>query len=136
MPLTFPDIPALLAHGHDDVIDVRSPAEFAEDHIPGAMNLPVLDNEERARVGTIYKQESAFQGRKTGAALVFANAARHIGGPLAGREGGWRPLVYCWRGGQRSGSFAWMLSEIGWRAETLKGGYQSWYEVPCKYFHH
>jgi tRNA 2-selenouridine synthase len=115
---------ALLNHGFDTVIDVRSPAEFAEDHVPGAINLPVLDNEERARVGTIYKQESPFKARKLGAALVFANASKHIAGPLAHHEGAWRPLVYCWRGGQRSGSFTWMLKEIGWRADVVEGGYR------------
>ena len=115
----------LLQHDFDDIIDVRSPSEFAEDHVFGAISLPVLNDEERARVGTIYKQQSPFLGRKIGAALVFRNAASHIEGPLAEREGGWRPLVYCWRGGQRSGSFAWMLSQIGWRAEVLEGGYRT-----------
>lgn len=131
----------LIAHGFDDIIDVRSPAEFAEDHVTGAISLPVLDNEERARVGTIYKQQSPFLGRKIGAALVFKNAARHIEGPLAKHEGGWRPLVYCWRGGQRSGSFAWMLSQIGWRSEVLDGGYKTFrrlvtamlYDTPLEY---
>ncbi|MEM6483182.1 MAG: tRNA 2-selenouridine(34) synthase MnmH [Pseudomonadota bacterium] len=116
---------ALAAGGFDDVIDVRSPAEFAEDHIPGAINLPVLDNEERARIGTIYKQQSPFLARKIGAAIVFRNAANHIETTLADREGGWRPLINCWRGGQRSGAFSWMLQQIGWRAETLAGGYKS-----------
>ena len=131
----------LIAHGFDDIIDVRSPAEFAEDHVTGAISLPVLDNEERARVGTIYKQQSPFLGRKIGAALVFKNAARHIEGPLAQHEGGWRPLVYCWCGGQRSGSFAWMLSQIGWRSEVLDGGYKTFrrlvtsmlYDTPLEY---
>ncbi|MFZ5964732.1 tRNA 2-selenouridine(34) synthase MnmH [Thalassococcus sp. BH17M4-6] len=122
----FNDIAGFLDHGFDDVIDVRSPAEFAEDHVPGAISLPVLDNDERARVGTIYKQDSPFRARKIGAALVFRNAATHIEGPLAHHDGGWRPLVYCWRGGQRSGSFAWMLGQIGWRAETVQGGYKSY----------
>ncbi|MBN9887848.1 tRNA 2-selenouridine(34) synthase MnmH [Salipiger abyssi] len=126
MARSFPSLSALLDHGFDTVIDVRSPAEFAEDHVPGAINLPVLDNEERARVGTIYKQESPFLARKLGAALVFRNAAAHIEGPLAHHEGGWRPLVYCWRGGQRSGSFAWMLQQIGWRAEAVEGGYRTY----------
>ncbi|MEM9499122.1 MAG: tRNA 2-selenouridine(34) synthase MnmH [Pseudomonadota bacterium] len=115
----------VVQHGFDDVIDVRSPAEFAEDHLPGAINLPVLDNEERARVGTIYKQQSPFRARKLGAALVFRNAAHHVETVLAKHDGSWRPLVYCWRGGQRSGAFTWMLKEIGWRAETLQGGYRS-----------
>ena len=112
--------------GFDTIIDVRSPAEFAEDHVPGAINLPVLSDEERARVGTIYVQDSPFKARKIGAALVARNAATHIEGPLADMDGGWQPLVYCWRGGQRSGSFASILSQIGWRAEVLKGGYQSY----------
>ncbi|MEY4982496.1 MAG: hypothetical protein RIR62_762 [Pseudomonadota bacterium] len=110
----------------DEIIDVRAPAEWAEDHIPGAISLPVLDDAERARVGTIYKQVSPFDARKIGAALVAANAARHLQGPLADRTGGWRPLVYCWRGGQRSGSFASILSQIGWRVETVAGGYKTW----------
>ncbi|SIT10460.1 tRNA 2-selenouridine synthase [Roseivivax lentus] len=120
------DLKQLRDHGFDTVIDVRSPAEFAEDHLPGAINLPVLDDAERARVGTIYKQDSPFRARKIGAALVFKNAARHIEGPLADRAGGWQPLVYCWRGGQRSGSMAWMLREIGWRADTIDGGYKTY----------
>ncbi|MEM9852863.1 MAG: tRNA 2-selenouridine(34) synthase MnmH [Pseudomonadota bacterium] len=116
---------ALLGHPADTIIDVRSPSEFAEDHIPGAINLPVLDDAERAEVGTIYKQVSPFRARKIGAAKVFRNAARHIETHLADKEGGWRPLVYCWRGGQRSGAFTWMLKEIGWRAEVIEGGYRS-----------
>ena len=112
--------------GFDTIIDVRSPSEFAEDHLPGAINLPVLDDEQRAQVGTIYKQISPFDARKLGGALVAANAARHISGVLADKPGGWRPLVYCWRGGQRSGSFAMILSQIGWRADKIEGGYKSW----------
>ncbi|GGF67350.1 tRNA 2-selenouridine synthase [Paracoccus acridae] len=112
--------------GFDDIIDVRSPAEYAEDHLPGAINLPVLDDAERARVGTIYKQVSPFDARKIGGALVAANAARHIAGPLADRDGSWRGLVYCWRGGQRSGSFATILSQIGWRVDRIEGGYKAW----------
>ncbi|MEQ5872914.1 tRNA 2-selenouridine(34) synthase MnmH [Sagittula sp. NFXS13] len=125
----------LLNHGFDTVIDVRSPAEFAEDHIPGAINLPVLDNEERARVGTIYKQESPFKARKLGAALVFQNAARHVAGPLAIHDGSWRPLIYCWRGGQRSGTFAWMLKEIGWRSELVEGGYRTFRRLVVQYLY-
>jgi tRNA 2-selenouridine synthase len=126
MALALDTIPAFLNHGFDAVIDVRSPAEFAEDHVPGAISLPVLSNEERARVGTIYKQDSPFAAKKVGAALVARNAAAHVEGPLAAMNGAWRPLVYCWRGGQRSGSFALILSQIGWRADTVAGGYQSW----------
>jgi len=110
----------------DTIIDVRSPAEFAEDHIPGAINLPVLSNEERAQVGTIYVQDDPFKARKIGAALVAKNTAEHLQTALADKPGGWRPLVYCWRGGQRSGAFATILQEIGWRVAVLDGGYKSY----------
>jgi tRNA 2-selenouridine synthase len=132
MALTLTTLADLATQGFDDIIDVRAPAEFAEDHLPGAISLPVLDDEERARVGTIYKQVSPFTARKLGAALVAKNAARHLEGPLADRPGGWRPLVYCWRGGQRSGSFATILAQIGWRVETLAGGYQTWRRLVVK----
>lgn len=110
----------------DAVIDVRSPAEFADDHIPGAINLPVLNDDERARVGTIYKQESPFAARKVGAALVSRNIARHLDEHFADKPKEYRPLVYCWRGGQRSGSFAIILSQIGFRATVLSGGYKTY----------
>jgi tRNA 2-selenouridine synthase len=126
MALTLTSLSDLAALGFDDIIDVRSPSEFAEDHVPGAINLPVLDDAERAEVGTIYKQVSAFTARKIGGALVAKNAARHLQGPLADRDGSWRPLVYCWRGGQRSGSFASILSQVGWRTELIAGGYKSY----------
>ncbi len=126
MALTLISLKQIAALDFDAVIDVRSPAEFAEDHLPGAINLPVLDNEERARVGTIYKQQSPFLARKLGAALVARNAARHLEGPLADKPGGWRPLVYCWRGGQRSGSFATILAQVGWRVDLIEGGYKAW----------
>ena len=126
MAITLTSLADLAAHGFDDIIDVRAPSEFAEDHLPGAISLPVLDDLERARVGTIYKQVSPFTARKLGAALVAKNAAAHLEGVLADRAGGWRPLVYCWRGGQRSGSFATILAQIGWRVETLAGGYKAW----------
>lgn len=113
----------------DQIIDVRSPDEWTEDHIPGAINLPVLDNDERARVGTIYKQESPFKARKIGGALVAQNAARHLMGPLAGKDGGYRPLVYCWRGGQRSGAFATILEQIGWRVGVIGGGYKAYRQL-------
>ncbi len=126
MVLKFTDLPSLYAHDFDTVIDVRSPAEYTEDHLPGAINLPVLDNDERARVGTIYVQQSPFLARKLGAALVFRNAANHIEHRLSHHEGAWKPLVYCWRGGQRSGSFTWILQQIGWRAEVVEGGYRTY----------
>lgn len=125
MAQAFRTLNDLLQHGFDTVIDVRSPAEFAQDHIPGALNLSALTNDQRAEVGTIYVQDSPFRARKIGAALVARNVADHLDGPLADMPGSWRPLVYCWRGGQRSGSVATILKQIGWRAETIEGGYQS-----------
>lgn len=116
----------LLDHPFDTIIDVRAPSEFDHDHLPGAINLPVLSDAERARVGTIYKQDSPFMARKIGAALVAQNAAHHLQTTLADRAGDWQPLAYCWRGGQRSGSFATILSQIGWRVSVLEGGYKSW----------
>ena len=117
--------PARLA-GFDMVIDVRSPAEFAEDHAPGAVNLPVLTNEERAEVGTIYVQESRFRARRIGAAMIARNVARYLEDELAGKDGGFRPLIYCWRGGQRSNAMATILSQVGWRTAVLAGGYKTW----------
>jgi tRNA 2-selenouridine synthase len=111
---------------YDEIIDVRSPAEFAEDHVPGALNCPVLDDEERARIGTMYKQESPFAAKKRGAALVARNIARHIEEKFLGNGKQWRPLVYCWRGGKRSGAMAHVLREIGWDAGQLDGGYRAY----------
>jgi len=110
----------------DEVIDARSPSEYIEDHIPGAVNLPVLDDDERARVGTIYTQESRFLARRTGAALLARNAARHLDGYLAAKPADYRPLIYCWRGGQRSGAFALILGQIGWQVGVVAGGWRSY----------
>lgn len=110
----------------DAVLDARSPAEYAEDHVPGALSCPVLDDAERARVGTLYKHESPFAAKRIGAALVARNIARHLETTLADRPRTWRPLVYCWRGGKRSGALAHVLREIGWEAMTLEGGYKAY----------
>jgi tRNA 2-selenouridine synthase len=110
----------------DTLIDARAPAEFAEDHLPGAISMPVLNDEERARVGTLYKQVSVFEAKKLGAALVAKNVARHIEQHMLDKPKSWRPLVYCWRGGQRSGAFSHILREIGWDAHRIQGGYKSW----------
>lgn len=112
----------------DTLIDARSPAEFALDHIPGAINCPVLDNEERAIVGTLYKQQGAFEARRVGGAMVAANLARHLRGPFADRPAQWKPLVYCWRGGLRSGSMVQWMRLVGWDAQPLAGGYKRWRE--------
>lgn len=126
MPRRFERLSDFFDNGFDTVIDVRSPAEFAEDHVPGAISLPALSNAERAEVGTIYKQQSPFAARRLGAALVARNVATHLEGPLKNKDGAWRPLVYCWRGGQRSGSVATILNAVGWRTETIEGGYKSY----------
>lgn len=110
----------------DTIIDARSPAEYADDHLPGAISLPVLSNEERIRVGTMYKQVSPFEAKKIGAALVAKNIARHIEDQLLDKPKNWRPLVYCWRGGQRSGAFSLILREIGWNSHRIQGGYKAW----------
>ncbi len=109
---------------YDAIIDVRSPAEFADDHIPGALSLPALSNEERVKVGTLYKQVSAFEAKKLGAALISRNIATHIETFFLDKPGGFKPLIYCWRGGQRSGSFSMVLAEIGFLPQTLIGGYK------------
>ena len=117
------------ARRFDTVIDVRSPAEFAEDHLPGALNWPVLDDEQRRVVGTLYKQVSALEARKVGAAMVARNIAGHLERWVHDKPRDWQPLVYCWRGGQRSGSLAWFLGQIGFRSAQLSGGYKAWRAV-------
>lgn len=110
----------------DMLIDVRSPGEYAEDHIPGAVNLPVLTDAERAEVGTIYVQESRFKARRIGAARVARNVAHHLETALADRPGEFKPLVYCWRGGMRSNAMALILAQVGWRTTVLTGGYRTY----------
>jgi len=109
----------------DAVIDARSQGEYAEDHLPGAVNWPSLDDAERHEVGTLYKQSSPFEARKRGAALVAANIARHIQRDVLDKERDWQPLVYCWRGGKRSGSLALVLGQIGFRVSVVEGGYKA-----------
>jgi len=109
----------------DAVVDARSESEFAEDHLPGAVNWPSLNDEERALVGTLYKQVSPFEARKKGAALVSANVSRHIERELLDKPKSWQPLVYCWRGGKRSGSLALVLDQIGFKVSLVEGGYKA-----------
>lgn len=120
------DLSPAARDGFDAIIDVRSPGEFALDHIPGAINLPVLDDAQRAAVGTEYVQGSKFLARRTGAVMVARNIAAHLEGALADRGGGFRPLVHCWRGGQRSGAMATVMDQVGWPVAVLDGGYQTW----------
>jgi tRNA 2-selenouridine synthase len=110
----------------DMIIDVRSEGEFAEDHIPGAVSMPVLNDRERDEIGTMYKQIGAFEAKRRGATLVARNIAAHIDTHLGDAPRDFRPLVYCWRGGQRSGAMARILSEIGWKVTLLEGGYKTY----------
>ena len=109
----------------DAILDVRSPGEFADDHLPGAENWPVLDDDERRIVGTLYKQDP-LEARRLGATLVARNVARLLDERTGGRPKTWRPLVYCWRGGQRSLSLHWFLGQIGFRSRQLVGGYKAY----------
>jgi tRNA 2-selenouridine synthase len=113
-------------HQFDTLIDARSEAEYALDHLPGAINCPVLDNEQRRIVGTIYKQQGAFEARRIGGAMAAENIARHLRERFADRPANWKPLVYCWRGGMRSGSMVTVLRMVGWDAQQLAGGYKRW----------
>ena len=120
------DVTVAQLDAFDEVIDVRSPAEFALDRVPGAINRPVLDDAERARIGTLYKQRSPFEAKRIGAALVARNIAHIVETELHDRPRSWSPLVYCWRGGGRSDALCEVLRRIGWRAARLQGGYQGY----------
>ena len=111
---------------YDDIIDVRSPLEYAEDHLPGSINLPVLSNSEREEVGTTYKQINPFEARRRGAALVSRNISEHLERYFFDKEKNYSPLIYCWRGGERSRSIATILESIGWKPTLLEGGYQAY----------
>ncbi len=110
----------------DLIIDVRSPLEFSIDHIPGSVNLPVLYNEEREIIGKIYKNISSFEARKKGAMLIAKNISKHLENTLCDKTNNFTPLIYCWRGGQRSKSMSKIFSEIGWRNYILNGGYKNY----------
>ena len=110
----------------DTIIDVRSPLEYEEDHIIGSINCPVLNDQERIIVGTIYKKESTFKAKIIGSSLTARNIAKHIEEKFINQQGSWQPLVYCWRGGQRSKAFSIILSEVGWRTFQLEGGYKKY----------
>ena len=107
------------------VIDARSEAEYQEDRLPGALNWPTLNNEERKLVGTIYTQVNPFEAKKRGAAIAAANIARHIERDVMDKPRGWQPLAYCWRGGKRSGSLALVLDQIGFKVSVVEGGYKA-----------
>lgn len=127
-PIAAADAAAQLG-GFDAIIDARSPSEYAEDHLPGAVNWPVLDDDERRVVGTEYKQVSGFDARKRGAAMVARRIAEHLEAHAQDKPERWHPLVYCWRGGQRSGTLAWFLGQVGFRVQVLQGGYKAFRAV-------
>lgn len=109
----------------DTVIDARSEDEFAQDHLPGAVNWPTLNNEQRRDIGTLYKQVNAFEAKKRGAAMAARNIAAHIEREVIAKPKDWKPLTYCWRGGQRSGALSLILSQIGFRVTLIEGGYKA-----------
>jgi tRNA 2-selenouridine synthase len=111
--------------GFSTIIDARSEDEYALDHLPGAVNWPSLNNEERIFVGTMYKQVNAFEAQKHGAAMVAANIARHIQREVLELPKNWQPLIYCWRGGKRSGSLSLVLGQIGFKVNLIEGGYKA-----------
>jgi tRNA 2-selenouridine synthase len=127
-PIAAADAAAKLGE-FDAIIDARSPAEYAEDHLPGAVNWPVLDDDERRTVGTEYKQVSTFDARKRGAAIVARRIAEHLEAHAQDKPQNWHPLVYCWRGGQRSGALSWFLGQVGFRVQVLQGGYKAFRTV-------
>ena len=108
------------------IIDVRSNSEYADDHIPGAVNMPVLDDIERTQIGTMYKQIGAFEAKRRGAVLVTRNISQHLESKLSDAPKNFAPLIYCWRGGQRSGAMARIFSEIGWNVTVVEGGYKTY----------
>ena len=130
----FKSIKSLKNTNFDTIIDVRSPSEFADDHIIGAINCPVLTDAEREKVGTIYKKESTFKARIIGSSLTARNIADHIEKKFLKHKGSWQPLIYCWRGGQRSKAFSIILSEVGWRTYQLDGGYKEYRNSVVKFF--
>jgi tRNA 2-selenouridine synthase len=106
------------------LIDARSESEFAEDCLPGAVNWPTLTDAQRHEIGTEYKQVSPFDARKRGAAMAARNIAQHIEQQAMHKPRDWQPLVYCWRGGQRSGALSLVLDQIGFTVHQLEGGYR------------
>lgn len=116
------------------LIDVRSSAEYDEDHLPGAMNLPVLSNEERAAVGEIYHQESQFKARREGAKAICQNVPEIIDHIEQHRQKHQPIVLYCWRGGLRSESLGIILDKIGYPVYRLEGGYKAFRHYVLQFF--
>jgi tRNA 2-selenouridine synthase len=114
-------------------VDVRTPLEYAEDHIPGAINIPLISNEERKEIGTIYKQTGSFAARIRGLELTaprIPDMVAAVGHAAAGRP----ILVYCWRGGLRSKAVTAILDLAGYRAVQLMGGYKAFRNHVSSFF--
>ncbi|CAK0863301.1 unnamed protein product [Prorocentrum cordatum] len=108
-------------------LDVRSPGEFEKGHIPGALNVPLFSDEERATVGTKYKQSGRYAAIRAGLGIVGPRMSRILEEvEQLGGVPGQRVLVYCWRGGMRSGSVSWLLGLCGFEVGVLEGGYRSY----------
>jgi tRNA 2-selenouridine synthase len=122
--LSAPDF--VLAAGQGVLFDVRSPAEYDAGHIPGAVSMPLFNNEERAVVGTLFKEQGQLAAIEAGLGFVgpkmagFVRQAREAVGP------GGAVTVYCWRGGMRSGSVRWLLEQAGFQVSTLANGYKGY----------
>ncbi len=110
---------------HIPIIDVRSPAEFEAGHIVGAINLPIFSNEERAKVGTLYKQKGKNEAVILGLEIVGTKLAEFSRTALSVAKQN-QLLVYCWRGGMRSASMAWLFEKVGIETFTLYGGYKTY----------
>lgn len=111
------------------IIDVRSPGEFAEGHIPGAVNMPLFDNDERAVVGTLYKQKGKDTAVLKGLEIVGPKMADFAKQAMALAKDG-EILVHCWRGGMRSESMCWLFEKVGLKCQMLIGGYKA-YRTHC-----
>ena len=107
------------------IIDVRTPAEFEQGHIPGAYNIPIFSNEERAIVGTLYKKQGKDAAVIKGLEFIGPNMAKRAKQAKKLAVDG-KVLVHCWRGGMRSASMAWLFNTVGLEAETLVGGYKAY----------
>ena len=107
------------------IVDVRSPAEFAEGHIPNAINIPLFNDEERAIVGTLYKNKGKLPAIENGLEIVGPKMASFVRQALQIANAG-ELLVYCWRGGMRSESMAWLFERVNINCSLLKGGYKSY----------
>ncbi len=128
-PTSIPVLPikAFLA-AHGPVLDVRSPGEYGQGHIPGAVNLPLFDDAGRAEIGILYRQQGRTEAVRRGLALVGPRL-EELSGRLLELAVAWPGLplrIHCWRGGMRSGSVAWLADTLDLQVLLLAGGYKAW----------